>query len=504
MSMLDKATRISLELKVGAVVITLLAIVGMMSLKIGENIFGQSGYSLYVTFKSAQSLYTETQVSIAGVMVGTINDIQLTPDGHARLELIVSHGVDIYEDAVATVATKGIIGEKMILIEQGTPGSYVLQDGDTIINVKNPVEMAEIMEKLDDIAGDLQEVTGTLRRTFGTEEGEETFRAILTDLRETTHRLAESVQFSQSRFERTIDNVAILSDTLREQAPDMMANLKRVSESLEQLVSGNEDQIDSTIENLVQATDSLNTSLERVASVARKIDEGEGTVGQLINNEETARKLNSTIDGVSTMVDQMQQLKVFLQYRGEYQFIPNTDDPLRDEIMGLKSYIQIRLQPREDKYYSLEIIDDPQGYTQSTKTEVYNYDENGNVIGTDIQEKFTNKSNSLKFSLQFARRFWDLVLRGGVIESTGGVGADLYLIDDRVMFSVEAFDWGREPRPYLKATLSIEPIKHIFLCGGANDFIRGEYGPVYFFGAGIKFADDDIKLLLSSIPIPGG
>jgi phospholipid/cholesterol/gamma-HCH transport system substrate-binding protein len=502
--MLDKATRVSLELKVGAVIVAMLAIVGWMSLKIGENIFGQSGYHLYVTFKSAQSLYTETQVSIAGVGVGTINEIQLTPDGHARLELIIKYEFEIYEDAVATVATKGIIGEKMILIEQGTPGSYVLQDGDTIINVKNPVEMTEIMEKIDDIAGDLQEVTGTLRRTFGTDEGEETFRSILRDLRETTRRLAESVEFSQGRFERTIDNIALLSDTLREEAPDMMSDLRRVSQSLEQLVTGNQDQINDTIENLSLATSNLNNSLERVASVAKKVDEGQGTVGQLINNEETARKLNSTIDGISTMVDQMQQLKVYLKYRGEYQFIPNTDDPLRDDIMGLKSYIEVRLQPREDKYYSFEIIDDPQGYTQSTKTEVYSYDENGNIVDTDIEEKFTNKSNSLKFSLQFARRFWNIVLRGGVIESTGGMGADLYLIDDRIMFSVEAFDWGREPRPYLKATLSIEPIKHIFLCGGANDFIRGEYGPVYFFGAGIKFADDDIKLLLSSIPIPGG
>ncbi len=75
---------------------------------------------------------------------------------------------------------------------------------------------------------------------------------------------------------------------------------------------------------------------------------------------------------------------------------------------------------------------------------------------------------------------------------------DYHLLQDRIILSFEAFDFGKETNPNLQARLSLEPIRHLYLVGGANDFINSELEPRYFFGGGIKFEDKDLKSLFGA------
>ena len=108
----------------------------------------------------------------------------------------------------------------------------------------------------------------------------------------------------------------------------------------------------------------------------------------------------------------------------------------------MKSYLSLRIQPREDKYYLLQLVDDPAGNTTETHT-ITTVD----GVTTDEYEIETD-FDSLKFSAQVAKRYYDLALRGGFFESTGGLGFDYYLLDDKLIFSVEAFDFNPEENPH--------------------------------------------------------
>ena len=92
--------------------------------------------------------------------------------------------------------------------------------------------------------------------------------------------------------------------------------------------------------------------------------------------------------------------------------------------------------------------------------------------------------------------------KGGIIESTGGIGLDYYLFDDRPKLSLEAFDFDPDRKPHLKGGADLTFFKYLYLTAGFDDFISDEGRSSFFVGVGLRFEDDDIKYLLTSAPIP--
>ena len=107
-------------------------------------------------------------------------------------------------------------------------------------------------------------------------------------------------------------------------------------------------------------------------------------------------------------------------------------------------------------------------------------------------------SDTLKFSIQVAKRFKDLTLRGGIIESTGGVGMDYYMFKDSLKFTFEAFDFDSKRNPHLKAGLTYNLNKYFFIVGGYDDFVSSLKLESPYLGIGFHFEDEDIKYILSN------
>ena len=88
------------------------------------------------------------------------------------------------------------------------------------------------------------------------------------------------------------------------------------------------------------------------------------------------------------------------------------------------------------------------------------------------------------------------------MENTGGVGLDYYFLDDHLMFSLEAFDFDPDKNPNLKFRADFTPLQHLYLTAGYNDMISDWERQSFFLGAGITFANEDIKTLITSVPVP--
>ena len=234
------------------------------------------------------------------------------------------------------------------------------------------------------------------------------------------------------------------------------------------------------------AIQDLNKTLASLGNITDTINRGEGTIGRLVHEEETVETLNTTLANLNTYLEKQETYKTFLDYRGEYL----------TESESLKSYLSLRLQPREDKYYLLQIVDDPAGTTTTTDTTT-------TIDGVTTKEhEEKTEYDTLKFSAQIAKRYYDLGLRAGFFESTGGLALDYYLLDDRLIVSFESFDFDLEANPHLKAKVDFFPLAHLYLTAGFDDFISDEDDESFFFGAGLSFADDDIKTIISSVPLP--
>lgn len=111
--------KIDLELSVGIFIIVGIICLGFLSVKVAKTeIFGGDGYELYAVFSDIGGLKKGSSVVIAGVNVGNVKSVHME-DYEAKVVLILPHDVKIQDDAIASIKTRGIIGEKFLDITAG-------------------------------------------------------------------------------------------------------------------------------------------------------------------------------------------------------------------------------------------------------------------------------------------------------------------------------------------------------------------------------------------------
>ena len=487
------------EAKVGIFVLIGIILLVYMSLRVGGIQFGRAeGYEVYIRFESAAGLDNDASVRVAGVEIGRVKGIVLQ-NNKAKVVLRINPDVKIGKDFTAVLKTKGLLGERYVELIPGSPNAPSLEAGGEITRVTTYTDLDKLISILSDAATDIKKVSESLSSALGGREGQATLKNIVTNIEEITERLNNIVKRNDEKFARIVNNFELFSKILKEQGPEITGGLKAVADNLNQLIAENKEPLRDGIDNLRTATAKLgetmetinrlaknvepkiDDSVETIKSIVNKVDKGEGTLGKLVNDTTIHDSFNKTLTGINSYLGRVESFKTFVGYRGEYLF----------DASDTKSYLSLRFQPKADKYYLIEIVDDPRGRKNVETTET-------TVGGTTTTTKEVKTSDSLKFSVQVAKRFKDLTLRGGIIESTGGVGMDYYMFKDRLRFTFEAFDFDKKNNPHLKAGLTYNLNKYFFITGGYDDFVSKLKLASPYLGIGLHFEDEDIKYILSS------
>jgi len=135
-----------LELGVGLFVLAGLACLVYLAVHLGElEIFGK-GYRVIADFDNISGLKIGAAVEIAGVEVGRVEDIRVTSGHQARVVLRLQAGLTIYDDAIASIRTKGIIGDKFVKLSPGASGTTITPGG-KIRDTESAVEWEELIAK---------------------------------------------------------------------------------------------------------------------------------------------------------------------------------------------------------------------------------------------------------------------------------------------------------------------------------------------------------------------
>jgi len=138
--------KIDKELAAGFFLLIGIFSLAYISVKLGRlEIIGGREYSLYAEFEKAGGIKPGAVVEIAGVKVGQIKSIRLA-DYQALIEFTVNEDIEIQEDAIASIKTKGLIGEKYLQI---TPGGSerILPHGERIRETESAIDIEEIIAK---------------------------------------------------------------------------------------------------------------------------------------------------------------------------------------------------------------------------------------------------------------------------------------------------------------------------------------------------------------------
>ncbi|MBN1930335.1 MAG: MCE family protein [Desulfobacterales bacterium] len=494
--------KLSVEAKVGFFVIIGIIILSYMSMKLGKLSFKRdSGYILKVFFDSASGLAEDVPVEIAGVEVGRVQTISLM-NGKALVILKINSDTKISKNVKAIIRTKGILGDKYIELVQGTEQAPFMKPGDQILNASPATDIDTLMKVLEEVAININKLTGSFANVMGGEEGEASLRTIFENVKEMVETLNLTVQKNNTNVTQIISNLSDfskklknISDTHSDDIRSIITNIHGASEEIEQLISGINkittklNQGKGSLGKLIneeETVNNLNDMLADLKNITEKINSGKGTIGKLIKEDETADRINTTLSGINDYIRKQETFRTYLNYRGEYLF--NSGD--------VKSYLSLRIQPKEDKYYLFNVVDDPRGKDSITDiTRTIN-------DSTTTERIVETERDGLKFSAQIAKRYYDIGFRGGLFESTGGIGIDYYFFDDHLMLSMEAFDFDPDRNFHLKFKADYTPFNYIYITSGLDDFISDEGNESFFIGAGINFSDEDIKTILSNIPLP--
>lgn len=425
------------EAKVGVFVLASLVLLVMMSLKLGVSLNGEESYTLYARFDTVAGLSEDSSVRVAGVEVGRIEGIVLE-DGRAKLILAIKPEFAIGEDYSAMLRTQGLLGEKYLALIPGTFGAPPLNGGDEITEVVEFADLDKLVNVLNDVALDIKNVSSSLSDAIGTEDGTQSVKTIV-------------------------------------------ANIESITEKLEAILSENDGRFSEAMVNIEEMSKSLN-------SVMAKIDDGEGTLGKLINDSEAHDNINKALEGINKYIETAESFKVYVGFRSEYLF--DADDYVSD----FKNYFSLKIQPQLEKYYLIEVVNNPRGYIHET---IYK-----DPLDPSSTSTIITAEDDIMFTALVAKRFKDIVIKGGIIESTGGVALDYYLFNDRLKFGVEVFDFNAVRGTHIKAGVEIAFNDYFFMTAGMDDAASKLDLESAYIGLGFRFEDDDMKYLLASAPKP--
>ncbi|ULA63913.1 MAG: Outer membrane lipid asymmetry maintenance protein MlaD [Nitrospira sp.] len=135
-----------LELVVGAFVLVGILCLGYLSIKLGKlEVIGGDLYEVTALFNTATGLKPGAAIEIAGVEVGRVRGISLKED-RALVTLAVNNGVKLYTDTIASIKTRGIIGEKFLALSPGGGGDP-LKAGDVIRDTESGLDLEEVVSQ---------------------------------------------------------------------------------------------------------------------------------------------------------------------------------------------------------------------------------------------------------------------------------------------------------------------------------------------------------------------
>ena len=503
--------------KVGVFMLVILAILGFFVLKI-EDVKFRSGETKKVAavFNSVAGLDNKSTVRVAGVRVGKVTDIRLRPDGRAEVEMEIDKDVQLHSNSSASVSSLGLLGEKYVELNPGTPNAPLLSDQQkTVLPGTQPATIDQVTNQISDIATDVKAITASLRNAVGGPTGQQRLEAIVDNVQQITAEVRALIATNRENVDATLGNAKEITAQLRVEIPKLADSIERVANNMNSTLGENRGDVHQVVENLRHLSADLRTTTDNLNAITGQVRSGKGTVGELIYSDESSKRLNTALASVESGVNELKntlgragKMQLDLGMNADYYAgLPKTTNGI--ENLGGSSragvFLQLTPNPDRNRFYAVELADDPRGRQRDNVYQVTTTDPATGLSSSTITKETTYDRNFL-VSAQAGWHYRPFDVRLGLIDSTGGGGLDYYY-NPRIRFTGEAFDFGKryDKNPHLRMygeyTLRQEKpnAPRFFIRSGVDNPFNNL---AFTVGAGIRWRDDDLKYLLGSIPLP--
>ncbi|MCH2214095.1 MAG: MlaD family protein [Flavobacteriales bacterium] len=297
------------EVKIGLVVILAIGalIVGLNYLK-GINIF-KSPTVYYGIYDRINGLESSNPIMINGYKIGQVKEIEIINDGTGRLlvTMLVDKEISIPKDTRALLKSGDLLGSMQVHFILGdSPQNAV--SGDTLVpDVEGDLveevnaQLKPIKVKAESLISSVDSVIRVIEVILNAESQQnliESFKGInnaIASLERTAFRMDTLVAEQRYKISSILSNIDNISSTLSENSGELDRIIKNFTQISDTLAKAN------IAETVVKA----NATLAEVQKIAAKIENGEGSLGMLINNPDLYKKLESASNNLDLLVEDL-------------------------------------------------------------------------------------------------------------------------------------------------------------------------------------------------------
>ncbi|MBS1960208.1 MAG: MCE family protein [Bdellovibrionales bacterium] len=476
------------KLRVGFFTLATLLLLGALSIYVNNRPFWwRPCDSVMVTVEDATGLKTKAPVKSLGLDIGFIEDIAMVPNG-VKLKICITAPVEVVPDTKAFVRAEGFLGDRFLELkpvrytgthrmEDAVPNSTMSpQEGAPAEQPAQP-KSSNLLKKLFWISDAYAQADAppAPNRTKGAKEipiGEKAadMQQVMGQLNTIMTSLKESIRPEEIR-----STIKQLNDTLKDASKAFSPQGGLTATAQRSLIK-------------------LEDAIEQLRDQATRINQGKGSVGMVLNDPYYADELKKAITSVNKLLGRASEIKLLV----------NLGIQEMDAWTGARSSFQLSIWPKPDRYYLIGISSDPRGTVNQVTNTV---DSNGI---TNTTRNTTNNKGGFSYSVMigkvFAQRF-DLAV--GLLYGDGAASLGINLgwdpehleqiqLKNELYFRSQADGAGNwtalaDGRSYL----IFQPISIFYLSGGIEGYRKVGGKLSTFYGAGIRFEDEDIKLLFS-------
>jgi phospholipid/cholesterol/gamma-HCH transport system substrate-binding protein len=450
-------------------------------------------------------------VQIAGLNVGHIIGKSLsikpprpelaTQKRFARITLAISGTATIYENAMVYKKATSLLGGYYIEIDPGSAqvrgkdgklrAARILKTGEEVRHVMEGVTTDDVIRQINDVMPVLKAVAEDIRSfTQGPLQTiSKNIDEAITENRQTVKTMLDNVEAISASFRRISTgaegDVDVILDDIKATTGMIRTLVGRTDKDVEETAG----KVKSGLDKISGAIDKLDAVFGDVKGITGDLQEGKGTFGRLLKDEELIDGVQEVVADAGSFVKGVTELQTWVGLHTEYNFMANS----------IKTYLRVEIQPRPDKYYLVELVQDPRGARDVTTTITRTDDPSKPQL---VREEKVTISDAFRFSFMFAKRLSLATFRFGIKENTGGIGLDLHFWDDRIRIESDLFDFSANVWPRLKVLAAWQFFSRLYVVGGIDDALNNRPidgsagGRDYFIGGQLRFNDEDLKTLL--------
>ena len=225
----------------------------------------RSTFRLSGVFKDVAGLQAGNNVRLSGINVGTIDNVTIISDTSVRVVILVDENTRkfIKKDAVASIGSEGLMGNKVLIINPGTGRKEIIEDNDTIVTTQ-PTGMDEIMKSLKTTIDNTSSITSDLAK------------------------IATNIESGKGTIGRLM-----MDKSWRQNIESTILNLKEGSVGF-RVFMDKADELDEILTSLKTTIDNTSNITNDLSKISSSIESGRGTIGRLLMDPSAAQNLDST------------------------------------------------------------------------------------------------------------------------------------------------------------------------------------------------------------------